>query len=60
MPRAHRLRNLAALGKPLDPITQDAAAFFEDHIVLKDEAGQVAVEQDAGHNVAPKFKGVKV
>lgn len=49
----------AALGKPLEPITQDAAAFFEDHIVLKDEAGQVAVEEGAGHNVAPKFKGVK-
>lgn len=49
----------AALGKPLEPITQDAAAFFEDHVVLKDEAGQVAVEEGAGHSVAPRFKGVK-
>jgi ribulose-5-phosphate 4-epimerase/fuculose-1-phosphate aldolase len=36
----------AALGRPLDPISQDAAAFFEDHVVIKDEAGQVAVEEN--------------
>jgi ribulose-5-phosphate 4-epimerase/fuculose-1-phosphate aldolase len=33
----------AALGRPLEPISQDAAAFFEDHVVIKDEAGQVGV-----------------
>ena len=49
----------AALGRPLDPISQDAAAFYEDHIVMKDEAGQVAVKEGAGHSVAPRFKGVK-
>ncbi|MDA9884331.1 class II aldolase/adducin family protein [Burkholderiaceae bacterium] len=49
----------AALGRPLDPISQDAAAFFEDHIVIKDEAGQVAVEEKAGLAVADWFKGVK-
>jgi ribulose-5-phosphate 4-epimerase/fuculose-1-phosphate aldolase len=49
----------AALGKPLLPITQDAAAFFEDHVVIGDEAGQVAVEVKAGHKVANAFKGVK-
>ena len=49
----------AALGKPLEPITQDAAAFFEDHVVIGDEAGQVAVEVKAGHKVADAFKGVK-
>ena len=38
----------AALGRPLEPISQDAAAFFEDHVVIKDEAGQVAVEERAG------------
>src|SRR5690606_20995118 len=27
----------ASLGKKLDPITQDAAAFFEDHVVIGDE-----------------------
>lgn len=49
----------AALGKPLEPISQDAAAFFEDHVVIKTEAGQVAVEEKAGLKVADWFKGVK-
>ena len=49
----------AALGRPLDPITQDAAAFYEDHIVIKDEAGAVAVEEEAGLSVADCFKNVK-
>lgn len=49
----------AALGKPLDPISQDAAAFFEDHVVITDEAGQVAVEEKAGVAVCDWFKGVK-
>jgi len=49
----------AALGKKLEPITQDAAVFFEDHVVIDDEAGQVAVEVKAGHKVANAFKGVK-
>jgi len=49
----------ASLGKPLDPISQDAAAFFEDHVVIGDEAGQVAVEESAGPRVADWFKGVK-
>jgi ribulose-5-phosphate 4-epimerase/fuculose-1-phosphate aldolase len=49
----------AALGRPLEPISQDAAAFFEDHIVIKDEAGQVAVEEKAGLAVCDWFEGVK-
>jgi ribulose-5-phosphate 4-epimerase/fuculose-1-phosphate aldolase len=49
----------AALGKPLPPVTQDAAAFFEDHVVITDEGGKVAVETDAGHKVAAAFNGVK-
>jgi ribulose-5-phosphate 4-epimerase/fuculose-1-phosphate aldolase len=49
----------ASLGKALAPITQDAAAFFEDHVVIAEEAGQVAVEVKAGHKVANAFKGVK-
>ena len=49
----------ASLGKPLDPISQDAAAFFEDHVVITDEAGQVAVEEKAGMAVCDWFKGVK-
>jgi ribulose-5-phosphate 4-epimerase/fuculose-1-phosphate aldolase len=49
----------AALGRPLEPISQDAAAFFEDHVVIKDEAGQVAVEEQAGLAVCDWFKDVK-
>ena len=49
----------ASLGRPLLPISQDAAAFFEDHVVIGDEAGQVAVEVKAGHRVAHAFAGVK-
>lgn len=49
----------AALGKPLAPITQDAAAFFEDHVVITEEAGQVAVETQGGSRVASAFQGVK-
>ena len=40
-------------------ITQDAAAFFEDHVVIRDEAGAVAVEEKAGLSVADYFKDVK-
>ncbi len=49
----------ASLGRPLPPITQDAACFFEDHVVIADEGGKVAVEVDAGHKVALAFKGVR-
>ncbi len=49
----------AALGRPLEPITQDACAFFEDHVLIGDEAGAVAVENHAGSNVAAAFKDVK-
>jgi ribulose-5-phosphate 4-epimerase/fuculose-1-phosphate aldolase len=49
----------ASLGRPLDPISQDACAFYDDHVVIKDEAGQVAVETKAGMSVAPHFKGVR-
>ncbi len=49
----------ASLGKKLEPITQDAAAFFEDHVVIGEEAGQVAVEVQGGNKVANAFKGVK-
>jgi ribulose-5-phosphate 4-epimerase/fuculose-1-phosphate aldolase len=61
MCHAHTLYGtaFAALGKPLAPISQDVAAFFEDHVVINDEAGQVAVEEDAGPKVADWFKGVK-
>ncbi|MBM2575939.1 class II aldolase/adducin family protein [Jannaschia sp. Os4] len=48
-----------ATGLPIEPITQDACAFFEDHVVIGDHAGQVAVEENAGTDVAAAFAGVK-
>ncbi|MCZ6671792.1 MAG: class II aldolase/adducin family protein [Verrucomicrobia bacterium] len=45
----------AATGRELDPITQDAAAFYEDHVVIADEGGKVAVEAKAGYEVSRAF-----
>ncbi|GAC1404172.1 MAG: class II aldolase/adducin family protein [Candidatus Velthaea sp.] len=45
----------AAMGRPLDPITQDAACFYEDHAVVNDAGGAVAVADDAGTGVAAAF-----
>jgi ribulose-5-phosphate 4-epimerase/fuculose-1-phosphate aldolase len=61
MCHAHTVHGVAyaAFGRPLPPVTQDACAFFEDHIVVTDEGGKVAVEEDAGVNFASAFKGVK-
>ncbi|MEC7246309.1 MAG: class II aldolase/adducin family protein, partial [Pseudomonadota bacterium] len=39
--------------------TQDACAFFEDHVVIGEQGGQVAVENHAGSDVAKAFTGVK-
>ena len=49
----------ASLGRPLEPITQDAAAFYGDHSVIRNKAGQVAVEEEAGRSASDYFKGVK-
>jgi ribulose-5-phosphate 4-epimerase/fuculose-1-phosphate aldolase len=49
----------ASLGRKLDPISQDAAAFFEDHRVVASDAGHVAVEVDAGTTLCDQFRGVK-
>lgn len=45
----------AALGRPLPPVTQDAAVFFEDHAVIREEGGKVAVEEGAGNKVSAAF-----
>jgi ribulose-5-phosphate 4-epimerase/fuculose-1-phosphate aldolase len=61
MCHAHTVHGVAwaSLGRRLDPITQDAACFFEDHALITDDAGKVTVEVDAGKRVAAAFKGVK-
>ncbi|MCW2885233.1 MAG: hypothetical protein QOE54_5718 [Streptosporangiaceae bacterium] len=45
---AHALhsRTWASLGRPLDPITQDACAFFEDQGLLEDFTGVVLQEEE--------------
>lgn len=41
----------AALGKPLDIITQDACIFYNDHAVYADFGG-TALEKDEGRRIA--------
>ena len=57
MCHAHTVYGTAwsATGRQLDPISQDAAAFFEDHCVIDEEAGKVAVELEAGNKVSAAF-----
>ncbi|MER6051751.1 class II aldolase/adducin family protein [Streptomyces sp. NPDC001793] len=44
-------RALAALGEPLDPITQEACAFYEDHALHTAYTG-VVVDEEEGRRVA--------
>ena len=39
-------------GRPLDMISQDAAAFYQSHVVVGASSGAVAVEQESGLSVA--------
>ena len=41
----------SALGRKLDPITQDACAFYDDHVVLEDFTG-VVLETGEGERIA--------
>ncbi len=51
---AHSVHGKAwsALGRPLDPITQDACVFFEDHVVVNEGGGRVVFEKDGGRALA--------
>ena len=44
-------KSWAALGRPLDPISQDACAFFNDHSVFEDFNG-VVLDMDEGEALA--------
>jgi ribulose-5-phosphate 4-epimerase/fuculose-1-phosphate aldolase len=44
-------KSWSTLGKPLDPITQDVCAFFEDHAVFDDYTG-VVVDVEEGKRIA--------
>ena len=41
----------ASLGRPLDPITQDSCAFFEDHVVFNEFNG-VVLDVEEGEKIA--------
>ena len=54
---AHALygKAFSSLGVPLDPLTQDACIFYEDHTVIVEQGGAVVLEIDAGKECAAKF-----
>jgi ribulose-5-phosphate 4-epimerase/fuculose-1-phosphate aldolase len=51
---AHSIHGKAwsALGRTLDPITQDACAFYEDHAVCAEAGGLVALDEAIGKALA--------
>jgi len=57
MCHAHTVHGTAwcATGRPLDMISQDAAAFYNSHAVIGASAGAVAVEKKSGSSVAKEM-----
>ncbi|KAL7271491.1 hypothetical protein RUND412_005751 [Rhizina undulata] len=51
-------RTFCALGRPLDIITQDSCAFYEDHILYESFNG-VVLAQEEGINIAKQLGGKK-
>lgn len=45
----------SSLGRKLDPITQDACAFYEDHVVIEEQGGAVVFEIAAGEEIVSHF-----
>ncbi|MDR5857699.1 class II aldolase/adducin family protein [Caballeronia sp. LZ062] len=45
----------AAMGKPLDYVTQDACMFYGSHTVVRDGAGKVPVANESGNPIARAF-----
>ncbi len=50
----------SSLGIPLAPITQDAAAFYEDHTLIAEQGGAVVFEVEAGKQFAAAFPTTKL
>jgi ribulose-5-phosphate 4-epimerase/fuculose-1-phosphate aldolase len=48
----------SALRRPLDPLTQDACAFYGDHVVFDDYSGAV-LDIDEGKRIAHALGGAK-
>ncbi|MCI4066471.1 class II aldolase/adducin family protein [Micromonospora sp. R77] len=51
-------RAWSTLGRPLDPITQDACAFHDDHAVFDDYTG-VVLDREEGDRIAATLAGHK-
>ena len=51
-------RAWSALGRPLDPITQDVCAFYDDHAVFDDYTG-VVLDIEEGKRIAHALGGMK-
>jgi ribulose-5-phosphate 4-epimerase/fuculose-1-phosphate aldolase len=49
----------SSLGIPLDPLTQDACMFYEDHVLITEQGGAVVMELEAGRQVAAAFGSSK-
>jgi ribulose-5-phosphate 4-epimerase/fuculose-1-phosphate aldolase len=48
-------KSFSSLGIPLDPITQDACIFYEDHTVITEQGGAVVFDIEAGKELAAAF-----
>lgn len=52
-------KSFSSLGIPLDPLTQDACAFYDDHVVISEQGGAVVFDVAAGKELASKFPAGK-
>jgi ribulose-5-phosphate 4-epimerase/fuculose-1-phosphate aldolase len=48
-------KSFSSLGIPLDPLTQDACIFYDDHTVIAAQGGAVVFEVEAGRELAANF-----
>ncbi len=51
---AHSLygKAFSSLGRELDPITQDACVFFEDHALVTEGGGRIVLDEEGGRDLA--------
>ena len=42
----------SSLGRTLDPITQDACIFFEDHVLVREGGGRIVLDEESGRILA--------
>jgi ribulose-5-phosphate 4-epimerase/fuculose-1-phosphate aldolase len=48
-------KSFSSLGIKLDPLTQDACMFYDDHALITEQGGAVVLEVDAGRQIAAAF-----